>query len=231
MDRKWIVRAACVVNAACVVFAGCNSITGLSGGDSPASDVAAKAVRVADQIGGAGGFGGTMMTGYRNHVGAQMGFLDADDLALMGQNMMIRLENDSAAICTFHLTYVSSVLGLEEQGEDIDVDPGETADVEIPCAEIVGLGPLEIPGAPGCQQAVTGDIPNTFSMPGFLNLDFACGERFGFTLTPDSDDLDEDGDTEELVLLSDGLVMHLRDGGPLFHSHRGGMMHGGMMFP
>jgi hypothetical protein len=67
------------------------------------------------------------------------------------------------------------------------------------------------------------------AIPIFLGMDFACSETREFVLTPDTMDLDFDDDVDELIVLSDGFVGHMGFGGPLGHSHRGGMMGSQMM--
>jgi hypothetical protein len=49
-------------------------------------------------------------------------------------------------------------------------------------------------------------------------------------LIPNGNDLDDDGDTEELILLSDGVLGHMQSSGPTGHTHRTWGMTGGMMF-
>lgn len=196
--------------------------TGLAG------EVAAKATDVAGHVGGADGFGGTLMDGYFGHMPAHMGFGAADDLAGGGMDVGVVLINESDQACTVHLHYVASYMGLAEQTRDIELDAGEETEVVVPCAEIIGTGPLEQPGAPGCHLAAGEAIANTMSVPGFLGVDFACGGTFTCRLTPDVDDLDGDGDTEELILLSGAMTRHLLEGGPAGHMHGGGF---GMMGP
>jgi hypothetical protein len=217
-----------VVIAVVVLVAGCG---GEWGGDvGLVQSVASKAADVAGQIGGDEGYGGTVMTGYYNHTPLMMGFVTPDDLAAADATLTILLRNDSLEEATFHLTYFASHMDLEEQSQDVVVAAGQEVEIELPCAEIVGMGALEMPGAMGCHLAGGLEIDNTMAVPIFLSMDFACGEQTIFVLTADTDDLDGDGDTEELILLSDGLVGHMHLGGPFGHSHHGGMMgHGGMM--
>jgi len=66
------------------------------------------------------------------------------------------------------------------------------------------------------------------TVPAFLGLDYECEDTYRFTLTPDVDDLDGDGDTTELIVQSDALGLHMMNGGPFGHMHGGGM---GMMGP
>jgi hypothetical protein len=64
------------------------------------------------------------------------------------------------------------------------------------------------------------------AVPGFLGQDFICEGVFECVLTPDVDDLDVDGDTEELIIISGAMEFHMTDGGPGGHMHesRSGMM-------
>lgn len=210
-----------------LVFAGCTTQSPVSG-DAPL--VAAKAVAVADWIGGDNGYGGINMMGYADHAPSFMGFVDSADLADPEATLSVLLRNDSTQEATFHLTYFASSDGLEEQTRDVVVAAGEETTEEIPCAEIVGMGPLTMPGAMGCHLAGGIEVENTLSVPVFLGMDFACGATLEFVLAPDLDDLDGDGDSEELILLSDGMLGHMQSGGPLGHTHRTEGMMGGMMF-
>ncbi len=187
--------------------------------DADVSDVASKAVEVAANVGGESGFGGAMMTGYTDHMPFQMGFSSDADLAEAAGGVTIRLNNQSDVNGTFHLSYFASHMGLDDLSQDVDVSAGDNVTVELPCAEIVGLGPLAEPGEPGCHLATGDAIANTMAVPGFLGQDFACGGVYECFLTPDVDDLDEDGDTEELILFSEAMEFHLMNGGPTGHTH------------
>ena len=208
-------------------LAGCINQAG-DAGDAPF--VAAKAIAVADLIGGAGGFGGMAMTGYSDHAPLSMGFLDADDLADPDDTMSVLLTNESTQEATFHLTYFAGSIDFEEQTMDVTVPAGDETTVEIPCSEIVGMGPLTVPGGVGCTLASGEEIDNLMAVPVFLGMDFFCGTVRQFVLTADADDLDGDEDTGELILLSDGMLGHMQSGGPTGHTHRMGGMMGGMMF-
>jgi len=183
------------------------------------SEVAAKAVDVADTIGGENGYGGTMMNGYAAHAEPMMGFAGSNDLAGTGPGMMMQLRNDSDQSCMFAVHYVASAEGVDEQVAEVEVPAGETVDVPLPCSEIVGLGTLDAPGSPGCRHGDGTDVDNRMAVPGFLGMDYTCGGTYGCSLTPDVDDLDGDGDTEELILLSEGMQMHVQNGGPMGHQH------------
>lgn len=208
------------IGGATAFIAGCLNTTGLPGSDAALAPlVSAKATAVAQQVGGQPGFGGTLMNGYFDHAPMSMGFLDADDLADPQAGMMIRLQNNSAQASTCHISFVASFEGLDEQGMDVEVSADSETTVQIPCSEIVGLGPLEIPGGAACHLAGGEAIDNMMTVPGFLGLDYECGQMHRFMLTPDVDDLDGDGDTEELIMLSQGMQMHMLDGGPMGHQH------------
>lgn len=181
--------------------------------------VAAKATDVAGGIGGAGGFGGALMEGYFEHMPGQMGFRGADDLASAAGGITVRLRNESDEDGTFHISYFASHMGLDDLMRDVDVSAGGEVTLELPCAEIVGLGPLDIPGEAGCHLAGGEAIDNTMAVPGFLGTDYECGEVIEYLLTPDVDDFDGDGDTEELILRSDAMDLHMTEGGPTGHLH------------
>jgi hypothetical protein len=210
------------------VFAGCNGFSALPSGpsDSVAVAVGDKAEAVARQIGGDSGYGGTLMTGYLDHAPAHMGFVDASSLAGSGGKMTVRFVNETGLDCTFDLDYVASYLGLNEQSDPVVVPAGGQLDYEMPCAEIMGLGDLESPGSAGCVLVDGQTVPNVMAVPAFLGLDYVCGGMHEFRLTPDVADLDGDGDTEELVIVSEAFEAHMGFGGPMGHAHSA-EMHGG----
>lgn len=212
--------------AALSVAAGCANLGQPSSGGELVPLVNTKATAVAGQIGTTEGFGGNLMAGYPAHVGPGMGFVTIDDLADPDGVVTIRLINQTVQNATFHLAYFAGHLGLDDQLSDIAVPAVSENTLEIPCSEIVGLGDLYMPGAMGCHLEDGDEVGNTFAVPMFFGLDFACGDTISFTLTADADDLDQDRDIDELVLLSDGFLMHLEDGGPTRHQHGDG---GGMM--
>ncbi len=192
-------------------------------GDSSAvSDVAARALEVAAEVGGRDGYGGSLMEGYVGHMPSQIGFHDQTDLATGTGDMVVRLRNGSDQAGTFHLSYFASYTGLDDQMMDVEVGAGEEITVEIPCSEIVGMGPLDMPGETGCHLADGEAVDNMMAVPGFLGQDFTCGGVYECVLTPDVDDLDGDGDTEELIMLSDAMEFHMMDGGPTGHTHGAG---------
>lgn len=217
-----------------LVGAGCTSmfgIPGAGGSDDTAdtvSDVAAKAVSVASEVSGASGFGGTLMDGYFDHMPLHVGFDSDNDLAPANGGLTIHLHNESDEHCEFHLSYFASHMGLEDQLLDVEVEAGEAVTVDLPCSEIVGVGPLGTPGETGCHLVSGEVVPNTMAVPGFFGQDYTCDGTYEISLTPDVDDLDNDGDAEELILLSDGMLFHMMDGGPFGHMHGHGS---GMMGP
>ncbi len=218
-----------MVFAVVALAAGCGAQPGEDAG--LVLSVASKATDIATQIGVPDGYGGPAMAGYYDHTATMMGFVDSDDLAAEDAALTIVVRNESAEEATFHVTYLASHLGLEEQSEEVVVAAGHEVEIELPCSEIVGMGSLDMPGGVGCHLANGVEIDNRMAVPIFLGMDFACDEnqKGEFVLTPDTDDLDEDGDVEELILLSDGFVGHMQLGGPFGHSHRGGMMGPHMM--
>ena len=218
-------------SVAALLFAGCNSLVSSGDGEPTglAAEVAQKAQQVVQQIGGPNGFGGPFVEDYYGHMAQHMGFHGAEYLADPDGNLVFELTNDSALPCTFHLAYIESGAGLDEQFEDVVVAPGDTVEVELPCAEIVGVGSLTDVGT------VAGELPdgtlfdNRWCVPGFLNSDYACGGMYTCALAPDSDDLDQDGDTEELIVVTSGLQLHMRAGGMGRHMWSDNSQFGGMM--
>lgn len=215
-----LMRTLLIVSGLIPLAAGCTNAPGIpNGGAELAPLVSAKATTVAEQIGGPLGFGGMVMNGYLDHAPTSMGFRDANDLADPNAGMTIRLQNDAAQAATCHARFVASFEGLDEQEMDIEVPANGEATVNIPCSEIVGMGSLETPGAAACHFADGQAVDNLMAVPGFLGLDHQCGQMHQFMLTLDVDDLDGDGDTEELIMLSQGMQTHMLDGGPLGHQH------------
>ena len=229
MERSRIPGFVLLTTAA---LGGCIRLGGVE--DPDVSAAAARAVDVAALIGGAGGFGGALMIGYLDHAPRHMGFIDLADLADPDATLAVTLHNESAEDATFALTYFAHHLNSDDQTQDVAVPAGQEVTVEIPCAEIAGLGPIAQPGGVGCRLANGLEVDNLLAVPVFLGMDFSCGGTRDFTLTPDVDDLDGDGDVSELILVSDGLLGHMQFGGPLGHFHGTGAtgphMMGGMMF-
>lgn len=221
-------RTLTLVAAVMLMSAGCiNGVFPPGGNDSSAvSDVSAKAVEVASHVGGESGFGGSLMDGYIDHMPNHMGFDTAGDLAADGSTMMVVIRNEVDQSGTFHLSYVASHVGLDEHTMDVVVGAGEEFTVEIPCSEIVGMGPLEEPGEAGCHLDDGQAVDNVMSVPGFLGEDFTCDGTYTCVLIQDVDDLDGDGDTDELIILSDAMEFHMMNGGPTGHMHGDGF---GMM--
>ncbi len=198
-----------------------NGPTGLAG------QTAAKARTVADQIGGDDGFGGPLLDDYLSHMDDHMGFHGEEDLANDGQMMAVEFHNESDVDAVFHLVYMASHLGIEDQVTDVEVPAGEEVTVELPCSEIMGLGSLITVGEDAAELADGTTLDNRMCVPGFLGSDYECEDSYFFTLMVDSDDLDGDGDTQELIVVTDGLQLHMGPSGLGGHS-QGGMMGGGM---
>ena len=193
-----------------------NELTGV------ALQVANKTNSVASQIGGPSGFGGMVMEGYGEYMEQNMGFHGADDLAEANVDMGVRLTNDSSQDCTFHLSYFASPIGMVEQSMDVFVRAGEFVTVTIPCSEIIGLGDLEAPGDVGCHLDDGETVDNMMAVPGFVGQDFTCDDTYGCILTTDVNDLDGDGDTGELIVVSDAMNLHMMTGSPSGHMHANG---------
>lgn len=210
-----------------LVVSGCGSLGFLGSDDGQptgrAGQVAAKAINVASQIGGDDGFGGELMDSYFSHMEDHMGFHGDSDLADPDQEMMVEFHNESDQDCTFSLTYAASHMGIDDQAMDIDVQAGETVTIALTCAEIIGLGSLTVIGETAAELADGTMLDNVMSVPAFLGSDYECDGTYACTLMVDSDDLDGDGDTQELIVVTDGLPLHM---GP---SGMGGHLHGGMM--
>lgn len=219
-----------VAGGAIVAASGCTSL--VTSGEQPtglSADVAAKAAEVADLVGGPAGFGGTLMDGYIEHMADHMGFHGAAYLADAGAEVGFELVNESDLPCTFHIAYLQSSEGLEAQLEDVVVQPGEREELELPCAEILGVGSLDEVGAVAAALEDGAAFDNRMCVPGFLNSDYACGGTYTCTLGPDTDDLDQDGDTDELIVYTSAMRGHLGTGGMMPHMGGGDAGFGGMM--
>lgn len=191
-----------------------------TGTDQPtgvAGEVASKAQQVVDQIGGPAGFGGMMMFGYADHFPWPMGFYDTDDLASVGGLMTVQLENATDLPCRFNVVYLSSLEGLDEQTLTVDVLAGQTDTVELPCAEIIGLGSLTENGETAAVLDDGALLPNTWCVPGFLHADYGCNGQFSAVVQADVDDLDGDGDTTEPIVVTESLRLHAAPGGMMGH--------------
>lgn len=194
-----------------------------------AADVANKAEQVAREIGGATGFGGPMMSGYFDHMDDHMGFHGAADLADQNETISVTFTNDSGRACTFHYAFMRSADGLDTQTRDVEVPAGGSLTIEMPCAEIVGMGSLTEVGAPGGSADDGASFDNRYCVPGFLNSDYACGGEFACTLAPDTNDVDQDGDTTELIMVTSGMQQHMGSDGMGRHGMSGTGPLGGMM--
>lgn len=237
MKPMFAVMMAGAMLGGCGMLAGCtpNELSGFLGTvpTGLTADVANKAEQVAREIGGTG-FGGSMMNGYFDHMDDHMGFHDAADLADQNGTISVTFTNDSDQTCTFHYAFLRSADGLDTQTRDVDVAAGQSVTVDMPCAEIVGMGSLTNVGA---AAGSTGDgmtFDNHFCVPGFLNSDYLCGGDFACSLAPDANDLDQDGDTTELIMLTSAMQQHMGTNGMRQHGRArfvDRMIGAGMMMP
>lgn len=183
---------------------------------------AARAIDTADRIGGTDGFGGTRMNGYMAHVPLHIGYHGQEDLATADGGILVRLHNDAQEDCTFQLSCSASHMTLDERAVDVVVPAGEETTIELPCSQLVGLGPLDRSCGTGFQLAGGETVNNTMAVPGFLGLDYVWDRLYQCFRTPDIDHLDGDGDTKGLILLSDAMVLHMAHGGPIGHMQGNG---------
>jgi len=230
--KRQIGTVVCCGAAVLAVACGCGSnglFSGMAGSSSEptglAADVATKAAEVGQQIGGEDGFGGAQIAGYRDHMPEHMGFHGMGYLAEAGDTMTVELENGADLPCTFEIVFVASQGGTDDQTTTVTVEPGEVQTIEMPCAEIIGLGSLTVVGDPAVQLDDGTELDNVMCVPGFLGADFLCGDTYHCFVEPDADDVDGDGDTEELIVTTDGLRLHLGPSGLNGHGHG---MGGGM---
>ncbi len=217
---------ATVATGLALMLAGCViSPTGLLGNvfDLPATptglaaEVADKAVAIARRVGDPNGFapGLVEMEDFMGHMGAHMGFHGMRDLADPNASLRVELVNDANEPCVFHLTWIASHEGLDEQTLDVVVGPQDREPIELPCAEIVGLGALEEPGTPAAHLDDGTPLDNRYCVPGFLHDAFECAGMMQVMLSADEDDLDGDGDTQELIVTTQVLWEHMRGAGPM----------------
>lgn len=191
------------------------------------ADVAAKAQQVAQQIGGVTGCGGNLMNGYMDHMDSYMGFDNAQDLAAAGGHMTIELTNSAGQACTFHVAFLSSAAGIGQQIRDVSVAAGQTVTVDLPCSEIVGMGSIDAVGQSAGQLADGTQFDNRMCVPGFLGSDFSCGGTFRCTLMQDINDLNQNGNTQELIAVTNSMLSHMGPSGMNPHGTAGffnGMM-------
>lgn len=190
-----------------------------------AAEVAERAVDVADQIGGEDGFGGTWMNGYVDHMPMHMGFHGMAYLADEDGTVTIEVVNDAAPAAVVHVVYLTTAEGeLTEQTVEVEVEGYGTVSIDVPCAEIVGVGALDDVGATAADLDDATALPNDFCVPAFLNADYVCGGVYAIYVGADEDDLDEDGDTEETVITTEALQTHMGPGGMSGSGHMYGMM-------
>lgn len=183
-----------------------------------AAAVADKAEAIARRVGDPNGFAPGVVEDFFSHMGPHMGFRSMADLADPNAPLRIELVNDANQPCVFHLSWIASHEGLDEQTLDVVVGPGDSEQVELPCAEIVGLGTLDEPGAPAAHLDDGTPLENRYCVPGFLHDAFECGGMMQAVLAPDADDLDNDGDTDELIVTTGVLWAHMRGRGPMHGS-------------
>jgi hypothetical protein len=217
--KKTKLVAATVLAILSFAAQGCAPGSVLPAGDasSPAERVASRATEVASQIGGADGFGGGWMDGYMQQMMPHMGFNSQTDLATPGSMMTVTLHNQASQSCIFHLSYFSSLDTPAEQTQDVTVPANTETTVQIPCSEIVGAGPLDVPGGAGCILADGQQIGNMMTVPGFMGTDYACGSIYHMYLMPDVNDLNGNGDTTELIVVSEAMQTHMQSGGMMGH--------------
>lgn len=186
-----------------------------------ATQVAEKALTIGEQIGGENGFGGAVLDGYRSHMEDRMGFHGADDLADPDGHMTVVLQNESSEDSTFDVVYIASHMGIDEQVRAVDVPAGDEVTVELPCSEIIGLGSLTLVGETAVQLDDGTEFQNTMCVPAFLGSDYLCGSAYHVFLAADVDDLDGDGDTDELIVTTEAFGFHTGPAGMGGHGHMG----------
>lgn len=208
-----VLGSGCLALCACTL-GGLGTLFSFTGPTGLTANIASKAEAVARQMGGPGGFGGEMMDGYARHMPQHMGFHNDSNLVGSDAPMMVGLSNESGQDCVFHLSYVTSQMGATEQTMDVSVPAGGDVTVQIPCSEIVGMGPLETPGQPGCHLADGRSVNNVMSAPGFVGMNYSCGGEYMFHLMTDANDLDGDGDHQEFIIMSQAMEQFMQRGFP-----------------
>ncbi len=190
--------------------------TGLAG------EIASKASTIANLIGGTDGYGGMAMNDYRSGMEDHMGFHSTSNLAGTGDHMTMMLHNNSSQTCTFHIQYLSSPLGSGEQAMDVTVPAGTTQTINMPCSEIVGLGDLTNVGDSAVSMMDGTMIDNRMCVPGFMGTDYHCGDTFNCYVGHDTNDLNGNGDTHEMMAFTQAMQMHMNEGGHGMGSMMGG---------
>lgn len=217
MSRDNIILIGVVLAFSVLASSAC-SIEGLPNLSNPTglvAKIASKAEAVARQTGSPGGFGGKMMDGYAGRMPMHIGFHDETALAEPGSFVMVGMVNASSQDCVFHLSHVSSQMGASEHTMEVSAPAGGSVTVQILCPEILGMGPMEMPGQPGCHLADGQPVVNTMAVPGFMGMDYSCGDEFMFRLMTDVNDLDHDGDRQELIIMSQAMEQFMQSGFPM----------------
>ncbi len=218
-----------VVAAIFLINTGCGTefvFSGLVRGDSDANgqtglvtQIAEKAAAIGERIGGENGFGGEVVDGYLSHMEDHMGFHGLSDLADPDGRMTVVLRNESEMDSSFDVVYVTSRMGIEEQIRQVRVLAGEETTVEIPCSEIVGLGSLTSVGETAVRLSDGAEFENTMCVPAFLGSDYRCGDAYLCFFGVDTEDVDADGDAEELIVITEALELHTGPNGMRGHGH------------
>lgn len=216
----WLIAAGCAISPNALL----DSLFDLPAAPSGlAAEVADKAEAIGRRVGDPNGFAPGLVEDFAGHMGAHMGFRGMADLADPNAPLHVELLNDSNEPCVFHVTWIASHQGLDEQTLDVVVAPRDREQVELPCAGIVGLGALDEPGSPATHLDDGMPLDNRYCVPGFLHDAFECAGTMQVMLSPDADDLDNDGDTAELIVTTEVLWEHMGGMGPM---HGPGMMTG-----
>ncbi|MCH7872856.1 MAG: hypothetical protein IID33_14265, partial [Planctomycetes bacterium] len=130
-----------------------------------AAEVAAKALATSERIGGADGFGGAHLDDYSDHIDRHMGFHGAEYLADPDGRVVMRFENASEEEAVFQVVYLASHLGMDERIMEVSVAAASSATVDLPCAEIVGLGSLTDVGDIAARLAGGAELDNQWREP------------------------------------------------------------------
>jgi hypothetical protein len=217
------------IAAISLIHTGCGmgfTFAGLAAGSSDAGEptglagrVARTAATIAEQIGGEDGFGGTAVDGYLSHMEDHMGFHGTDELADPDGRMTVVLHNESEEDSTFDVVYMASHMGIDEQVLEVNVPAGDEVTVELPCSEIIGLGSLTLVGETAARLGDGTEFENTMSVPAFLGSDYLCDSAYHCFLATDIDDVDADGDTDELIVTTEALEFHTGLEGIRGHGH------------
>jgi hypothetical protein len=74
-------------------------------------------------------------------------------------------------------------------------------------------------GEAACELDDGTTFDNRMCVPAFMNTDYNCGGGYECYFGPDHDDVDGDGDVDEMMATTDALQEHMGTMGMMGHGH------------